>query len=127
MDEQSLLSRRERQIMDILYARGAASATEVLELLEDPPTRTSVRTILGILEAKGHVRHKKVGREFVYAPLRPRDRAGRSALRRVLATFFEGSFEKAVAAHLADRKAGLSDDELQRLSGMIANARKRGI
>ena len=127
MDEQSHLSRRERQIMDIIYARRAASATEVLEMLEDPPTRTSVRTILGILEAKGHVRHRKAGREFVYAPLRPRDRAGRSALRRVLATFFEGSFEKAVAAHLADRKAGLRDDELQRLSGMIAQARKRGI
>jgi len=127
MDEQSLLSRRERQIMDILYARGHASATEVLGLLEDPPTRTSVRTLLGILEAKGHVRHKKAGREFVYAPLRPRDRAGRSALRRVLATFYEGSIEKAVAAHLADRKAGPSDEELHRLQGMIAQARKKGI
>jgi len=127
MDEQSHLSRRERQIMDILYARGQASATEVLGLLNDPPTRTSVRTILGILEAKGHVRHKKIGREFVYAPLCPRDRAGRSALRRVLATFFEGSIEKAVAAHLADRKAGLSGEELHRLADMIAQARKRGI
>lgn len=126
MDEQSHLSRRERQIMDILYARGSASATEVLGLLSDPPTRTSVRTLLGILEAKGHVRHKKVGREFVYAPLRPRDRAGRFALRRVLATFFEGSIEKAVAAHLADRKADLTNDELHRLGAMIAQARKRG-
>ena len=127
MDEQSRLSRRERQILDILYARGQASATEVLGLLADPPTRTSVRTLLGILEAKGHARHKKVGREFVYAPLRPRERAGRSALRRVLATFFEGSIEKAVAAHLADRKADLSGEELHRLADRIAQARKRGI
>jgi predicted transcriptional regulator len=121
------LSRRERQILDTIYACGEASATQVVERLPDPPTRTAVRTMLRILEAKGHLKHRKRGREFIYQPTRARHRAGQSALRGVLATFFEGSLEKAVAAHLADRKAELSDDELQRLSGMIANARKRGI
>ena len=120
------LSRRERQIMDIIYARGEASATDVLNDMPDPPTRTAVRTMLRILEEKGHLVHKKKGREFVFQPTRARTRAGLSALQRVVRTFFEGSLEKAVAVHLSDPKSGLSEDELKRLADLIRQARKKG-
>src|SRR4051812_49085562 len=96
------LSRRERQIMDVVYARGEATAAEVLDGLPDPPTKTSVRTLLRILEEKGHLTHRQDGLTYVYKASRPRGRVGRSALRRVLQTFFDGSIEKAVAAHLGD-------------------------
>lgn len=119
-------SRRERQIMDVLYAKGQASAAEVRDTILDPPTKTSVRTLLRILEAKGHVRHQQVGKTYVYAPSRPRERAGRSALRRVIETFFGGSIEKAVAAHFADSASTLDDAELERLSSLIREARRRG-
>ena len=120
------LSRRERQIMDVVYAGGEASAAVVVERLPDPPTRTAVRTLLRILEEKGHLKHRKQGREFIYQPTRARHRAGRSALRGVLATFFEGSLEKAVAAHLADPAAEPTPEELKRLSRLIRDAKKRG-
>ena len=120
------LSRRERQIMDIIYARSEASATDVLNDMPDPPTRTAVRTMLRILEEKGHLVHKKKGREFIYQPTRARTRAGLSALRRVVQTFFEGSLEKAVAVHLSDPKSDLSEDELKRLADLIRLARKKG-
>jgi predicted transcriptional regulator len=119
------LSRRERQIMDVVYACGEASAAEVVERIPDPPTRTAVRTMLRILEEKGHLRHRKQGREFIYQPTRARQRAGQSALRGVLATFFEGSLEKAVAAHLADPAAEPTPDELARLARLIREAKKR--
>jgi BlaI family penicillinase repressor len=125
MDDQQHLSRRERQIMDVIFARQGASATEVLQGLPDPPSRTAVRTLLRILEEKGHLTHRKQGREFVYRPTRPRKRVGRSALRRVLATFFNGSLESAVAAHLSDPDTKLTPEELKRLSELIAQA-KRG-
>ena len=96
------LSRRERQIMDVLYSRGEASADDVVAGLSDPPTRTAVRTFLRILEDKGLVRHEKRGRAFVYRPTRPAGAVGKSAFRKVLETFFGGSVEKALAAHLAD-------------------------
>ncbi len=121
------LSRRERQIMDIVYARGEASATDVLSDMPDPPTRTAVRTMLRILEEKGHLVHKKKGREFIYQPTRARTRAGLSALRRVVQTFFEGSLEKAVAVHLSDPKSDLSEGELKRLADLIRQARKKGV
>ena len=120
------LSRRERQIMDIVYARGRATASEVLEGIPDEPTRTTVRTLLRILEEKGHLAHKKRGREFVYFPKNPRERAGQSAFKRVLSTFFEGSLEKALASHLSDPAAPVSADELKRLRAMINAARKKG-
>ena len=120
------LSRRERQIMDVIYGRGAATAVEVVENLPDPPSKTAVRTLMRILEEKGHLKHVQRGREFVYQPTRPRLRAGRSAFQRVLATFFEGSLEKAVAAHLSDSAADLSAEELQRLADLIQEARKQG-
>ncbi len=120
------LTRRERQIMDVVYARGEASATDVLADMPDPPHRTTIRTMLRILEEKGHLTHKKKSREFIYQPTRPRTRAGLSALRRVVGTFFEGSLEKAVAVHLSDPTSKLSDDELKRLADLIRQARKKG-
>jgi predicted transcriptional regulator len=125
MSELSQLSRRERQIMEIVFTRGEATATVVLENLADAPTRVSVRTLLRILEEKGHLRHEKKGREFVYHPTQQRERAGKSALLRVLATFFEGSLERAVAAHLTDPEAEISSDELKRLSALIAEAKRK--
>ncbi len=126
MDEQSQLSRRERQIMDIIYARGKASATEVLRELPNPPSRASVRTMLRILEEREHLKHYKKGREFIYQPTSPRKRAGQSAMRRVLSTFFDGSLEQAVAAHLGDSAAKLSAKELNRLAKLIRQAEKKG-
>lgn len=120
------LSRRERQIMDILYARGEATAAEVHRDLPDPPSRTAVRTLLRILEEKGHARHKEDGIRYVYQPNRPRGHAGRSAFQRVLNTFFDGSLEKAVAAHLGDAANDLSAHELARLAELIQHARKKG-
>jgi predicted transcriptional regulator len=120
------LSRRERQIMDILYARGQASAVEVHAHLADPPSKTAVRTLLRILEEKGHLNHKQQGLAYIYYPNRPRSHAGRSAFHRVLHTFFDGSLEKAVAAHLGDSTADLSKEELTRLVNLINQARKKG-
>jgi predicted transcriptional regulator len=120
------LSRRERQIMDVVYRRGQATAAEVVAELPDPPGKTAVRTLLRILEEKGHLKHRQEGLAYVYLPSRPRDQAGRSALRRVLQTFFDGSLEKAVAAHLIDSGEELSPEELQRLADLIRQARKKG-
>jgi predicted transcriptional regulator len=119
------LSRRERQIMDIVYGRGEATAVEVLEAMADPPTKTAVRTLLRILEEKGHLAHRQDGLTYIYHPTRPRGTAGRSAFRRVLQTFFDGSLEKAVAAHLSDSATDLSPEEIQRLADLIARAGKR--
>jgi predicted transcriptional regulator len=118
------LSRRERQIMDAVYAKGEATAADVLASLPDPPTKTAVRTLLRILEDKGHLSHRAEGLTYVYRPSRPRGRAGKSALNRVLHTFFEGSLEKAVAAHLGDSATDLSADELARLATLIEQARR---
>jgi BlaI family transcriptional regulator, penicillinase repressor len=119
------LSRRERQIMDIIYASGEATATDVLARLPEAPTRTSVRTFLSILESKGFLKHPKRGREFVYHPTHRRERVGQSAFQRVLATFYEGSLEKAVAAHLAESRGEIAPEELRRLSALIRQARQR--
>jgi predicted transcriptional regulator len=125
MADKPPMSRRERQIMDIVYAREAATANDVLADLPDPPSRVSVRTILRILEEKGHLRHKVRGREFVYEPTRPRKREGQSAMRRVLRTFFDGSLTKALTAHMSDPAAELSPEELDRLEQLIKQARHR--
>jgi predicted transcriptional regulator len=111
--------------MDVIYARGQATAVEVVQSLPDPPSRTAVRTLLRILEEKGHLKHDQQGREFIYQPTRTRTRAGKSALQRVLSTFFDGSLEKAVAAHLADSATDLSPDELRRLADLIQYARQQ--
>ena len=126
MDEQSQLSRRERQIMDIVYTREEASATDVLRELPKPPSRASVRTMLRILEQRGRLKHYKKGREFIYQPVSPRTRAGQSAMRRVLNTFFDGSLEQAVAAHLSDATADLSAEERNRLAELIRQAGTKG-
>lgn len=120
------LSRRERQIMDVIYARGHASAVDVLAALPDPPGKTAVRTLLRILEEKGHLTHEEQGQTYVYRPTRPREHAAHSALRRVLDVFFGGSLEQAVAMHLGDPANDLEDEELKRLAGLIQKARKKG-
>jgi len=124
--KEAQLSKRERQIMDAVYSLGAATASQVLERLEDPPSRSSVRTFLTILENRGHLRHKKVGQEYVYEPTQPRQNVGKSALQRVLDVFFAGSLENAVTAHLLDPKTEVSQEELKRLSAIIGQAKKRG-
>lgn len=128
MADSTQLSKRERQIMDVIYAHGEATVTQVLAGMPDPPVRGALRTHLKILENKGHLTHREKGREFIYRPTQPRGQAGRSALRRVLDVFFGGSLESAVAAHLTDpRRAGnLSPEELERLSNLIEEARKQG-
>ncbi len=128
MADPSQLSKRERQIMDVVYAHGEATVTQVLAEMPDPPVRGALRTLIRILERKGHLTHRQVGREFIYRPTKPRGQAGRSALERVLDVFFGGSLENAVAAHLSDprRAAKLSSDELHRLSDLIEQAKKRG-
>jgi predicted transcriptional regulator len=120
------LSRRERQIMDIIYRQGRASAAEVMDGLPDPPSYSAVRALLRVLEDKGHLRHTKAGARYIYIPTRPRHNAGRSALRRVLQTFYEGSTEKAVAALLDVSDTKLSPEELDQLSRLIDEARREG-
>jgi len=118
------LSRRERQILDILYAKGMATAAEVLDALPDPPSYSAVRALLRILEEKGHARHESQGTRYVYLPKVPRERARNSALSRIVQTFFDGSAAQAAAA-LVD-SGSLSEDELDKLSAMIDRARKEG-
>ena len=120
------LSRRERQIIDILYAQGRASAAEVQAALPDPPSYSAVRAMLRILEEKGHVRHEQDGPRYVYLPTVARDNAKRSALRHMLQTFFDGSAEQAISALLDDSSTRLSDRELDRLARMIDQARRTG-
>jgi len=122
----SSFSRRERQIMEVIYREGRAAATEVLEKLPDPPSYSAVRALLRILEQKGHVRHVEEGNRYVYFPTVPADRARRSALRHLLQTFFQGSPEKAVAALLDMSRSELSESELDRLSRLIDQAREEG-
>jgi len=111
--------------MDAIYCKSQATASDVLAAISDPPTRTAVRTLLGILEAKGHLTHFKRGREFVYQPTHSRDSAGKSAFARAIRTFFDGSLEKAVAAYLGDPSAEVPPEELRRLSSLIAQARRK--
>jgi BlaI family transcriptional regulator, penicillinase repressor len=128
MPDAAQLSKRERQIMDVVYAHGEATVTQVLAGMPDAPVRGALRTLLRILERKGHLTHRQQGREFIYRPTQPRGQAGRSAFGRVLDVFFGGSLESAVAAHLSNpRRAGkLTIDELQRLSDLIEQAKKQG-
>jgi BlaI family transcriptional regulator, penicillinase repressor len=126
MDLQSQLSRRERQIMDIVFARGEISGAEIARQLPDPPARGAMRVLLRILEDKGHLRHSKRGREFIYVATRSRQQVGPPALRRVVDTFFGGSIRSAVAAHLAQRDTDVSDEELRRLAELIRQARGKG-
>ena len=121
------LSRRERQILDILYERGEATAADVQAALPEPPSYSAVRALLRILEEKGHVRHKQDGPRYVYLPTVARDNAKRSALRHVLKTFFDGSAEQAISALLDENSSTLSSAELDRLARLIDTARKSGV
>lgn len=129
MPDPAHLSKRQRQIMDVVYAHGEATISQVLAELPDPPMRGALRTLLRILESKGHLTRRQHGREIFYRPTQPRGRAGRSALDRVLDVFFNGSLEKALAAHLSDpsRKGKLTADELERLAHLIEQAKKTGV
>jgi len=124
--DHSHLSRRERQIMDIIYKEGAATAAEVVAALPDPPSYSAVRATLRILEDKGHLQHREDGPRYVFHPTVPRDRARRTALKQVLGTFFDGSAEQAVATLLDMSASRMSEDELERLRTMIERARKEG-
>jgi BlaI family transcriptional regulator, penicillinase repressor len=120
------LSRRERQIMDVIYQRGQATASDVLEGLPDPPSYSAVRALLRVLETKGHVRHKQEGNRYIYLPIQARSRAAQSALAQVVQTFFGGSVEQTVATLLSDADTRLSEDELSRLAELIEQAKEGG-
>lgn len=121
------MSRREREIMEILFARGRGSAAEVLESLSDAPSYSAVRTFLSRLEKKGYVSHVEEGRTYVYTPVGPKDKARENALVHLLKTFFDNSTERAVAALLARSKGrDVSDSELDKLTEVVRRARKEG-
>jgi predicted transcriptional regulator len=122
----TVLTRRERQIMDILYRRGRATAGEVMNELSGSPNYSTVRTQLRVLERKGHVQHEEQGLRYVYTPAVPRHTARRSALKHLVETFFDGSTEKVVGALLGGEGSRLSEDELERIAALVAKARKEG-
>jgi predicted transcriptional regulator len=126
MPEPSELSRRERQIMDAVFALGEATVNQVVEAIPSPPTPMAVRRMMHILEEKGHLRRKENGREVIYVPRQTKGKAGRLAFEQVLETFFGGSLEEALAAHLHSRKDQVSDEERQRLISLIEQAKKEG-
>lgn len=118
------LTRRERQIMDILYRRGHATAGEVLQDLTGEPSYSTVRAQLRVLEEKGHVQHEEQGLRYVYVPTVPRHEMRQSALKHLVDTFFEGSTHKVVAALLGSEGARVSKEELDRIAEMVEKARK---
>ena len=128
MADLAQLSKRERQIIDVIYAHGEATIAQVLSEMPAPPTRGALRTLLRIMEQKGHLVRRQDGRKIVYRPTERRGRAGRSALGRVLDVFFNGSMEKALTAHLSDpdRKGKIDRAELERLSDLIEQAKRKG-
>ena len=120
------LSRRERQVLDVLHRLGRASAADVRAALADPPSDSAVRTHLRILEEKGHVYHEQDGPRYVYLPTVPREAAGRSALRHLVQTFFDDAPGRAAAALLDDAAADLSEADLDRLDALVRQARRAG-
>jgi predicted transcriptional regulator len=126
MNIEQQLSRRERQIMDVLHAKEAASVAEIRALLPDPPSYSAVRALLRILKDKGHVRHRQEGARYVYQPRVSRETARRSALKRVVSTFFQGSITQAMAALLEAADTKLSGAELNKLQQIIKQAKKEG-
>jgi predicted transcriptional regulator len=120
------LSRRERQIMDILYQRGKSSASEVLEAMPDPPGYSAVRAMLRVLEEKGHVKHQAEGLKYVYVPTVARDKAKRSAVKHLLDTFFKDAPEQVVAALLDVSSTRLTRAELDRMAEMIEKVKREG-
>jgi len=126
MPDPADLSRRERQIMDAVFASGEATVNRVVETIPDAPTAMAVRRMMHILEEKGYLKRREEGREVVYLPREAKAKAGQSALQRVLETFFGGSLEEALATHLVARKDGVSAEERERLIRLIEQARKEG-
>jgi BlaI family penicillinase repressor len=126
LKEQHKLSRRERQIMDVLYRLGRATAAEILENIPDPPGYSAVRAMLRVLEEKQHIRHEEKDLRYVFLPVVPRDKARRSAVRHMLDTFFEGSPEQAVATLLDVSGRTLSTEDFDRLAALIEKARQEG-
>jgi BlaI family transcriptional regulator, penicillinase repressor len=125
MGKTEALSRREREMMNIIFRNGKATANEVMEKMNDAPSYSAVRATLRVLEQKGHVRHQHDGSRYVYIPTVAREKAGSSALDQLLATFFDGSAANVVAT-LLERKEKLTSEELDRLSSLIDQARKEG-
>ena len=124
MSQPEMLSRRERQIMDIVFRRGDAGVLEVLEELDSPPSYSAVRATMRILEHKGHLRHEVDGQRYLFKPTEAVENAARSALRRLVKTFFDDSPEQAIVALLDDSQEGLSDEELARIERLIATTRE---
>ncbi len=121
------LTRRERQIVDLLYRKGRATASEVMEALPGKPSDSTVRTQLRVLEAKGHVRHEEHGHRFVYLPVVSRSAVRKSALRHLIDTFYDGSAGRLVETLLGGNVSRLSAEELDRIADLIAEARREGI
>ena len=119
------LSAREREILDIVYRLREATATQVIAEMKEPPSRSSVRTFLKILEQKGHLIHKQAGREFVFVATKSREKVGRRAITHVLDTFFGGSISDAVASYLARPKSDMKEAELTKLRKLIEAAQKK--
>jgi predicted transcriptional regulator len=126
MSNEQHLSRRERQIMDVLHNQESATAAEVRAALPSPPGYSAVRALLRILEEKGHVKHRQEGARYVYLPCVSRQIASRSALKRLVSTFFQGSATQAMAALLEAHDTQLSDAELTKLQQLIKQAKKEG-
>ncbi len=126
MSQEHHLSRRERQIMDVLHAKQTATAAEVRAAMPDPPGYSAVRALLRILEEKGYARHREEGARYVYLPRASKQSASRSALKRVVATFFQGSVSQAMAALLEKADTELSETELDQLEQIIRQAKKEG-
>jgi predicted transcriptional regulator len=126
MPKPSELSRRERQIMDAVFSLGEATVNQVVESIPSPPTAMAVRRMMHILEERGHLRRRQSGREVIYAPREPKKTAGRRAFEQVLETFFGGSLEEALAAHLHSRKDRVSAEERERLIALIEKAQQEG-
>jgi BlaI family transcriptional regulator, penicillinase repressor len=118
------LSRRERQILDVLYERERASVAEVLAALPDPPSYSAVRALLTILEKKGHVSHVEEGKRYLYSPAQPRQSAARAALKQLVQTFFAGNAGQAVATLLTDEELTLTEQELDHLARLIEEAKE---
>ena len=125
MENSLYLGRRERQLMEIVYILGEASVSDVLDKLTDPPSYSTVRAILNILADKGHLHRKKIGKKFLYLPIVSRKKASRSALSNLLTTFFNGSATQAVASLIEMDMKNFSAEDLNRLSEIIEDAKKR--
>jgi BlaI family transcriptional regulator, penicillinase repressor len=126
MSPSAELHPRERQIMDVVYLRGEATVSEVLDGLADPPSYSTVRAMLGRLEGKGFLKHRQDGIRYVYQPAHPRAEAQETALTRLMRTFFDGSPTKAMAAILDQSAADLSEEQLDELAALVESARQKG-